>query len=165
MSLHWLKLNKPCVLEIPQCTDYAGQRLIFRPRQLTRRCVTDETLANPLVQKYIALTYIVLDGTNAGVAAPPAAPVVKKAPPVVEEVAPAPEPEPEPAPEPEPEPEPEPVPEPEPAPEPEPEPEAVSDTLDTPEPESEVTPEEASTDTPSTTSGTTKKRRKRRKSN
>lgn len=120
MKLHWLQLKKPCVLEIREVKDYAGQPLVFRPPGLSRRCVTDEGLQHALVQRYLTQR-LIEEVDKAGkplVGGLKAAPVVETVvevatepppPPPPPPIEPAPEPEPEPAPEPEPEPEPEPV--------------------------------------------------------
>jgi len=113
MKLHWLKLVKPCTLDLSQVKDYAGQPLIFNQGSFTVRCVTDEALAHPLVKRYQAqrmLVEVAKDGTLVTSSAPAAAPSASKA------AAPKPKPKPAPEPEPEPEPTPEPEPEPEPAP-------------------------------------------------
>lgn len=83
MSIHWLKLAKPCILELPpDVKDYAGQRLVFRPRDGLRRGVREDVLNHPLVQRYLAARYLELENT---VAKPVPAPrPVKAAKPVVE---------------------------------------------------------------------------------
>jgi hypothetical protein len=127
MAHHWLKLARPCSLDLSQVKDYAGQPLIFNRGGLTRRCVTAEGLKHELVQRYLRqglLQEISKDGQLIRTA-PAAAPPPKKAPP--KKAAPTPKPKPEPKPEPEPEPEP--APEPELVPEPEPEPPAAETSV------------------------------------
>lgn len=100
MELHWLRLAKPCTLELPSdVTDYAGQRLIFRPKQLTRRCVTKEVYDHPLVQRYLETRLLEEEGAESRPDPTPAP---------TPETTPEPEPAPEPALEPEPAPDPEP---------------------------------------------------------
>lgn len=113
MKLHWLKLVKPCTLEIREVKDYAGQDLIFRPNGFMQRCVTQEGLDHPLVQKYLRqlmLAEVDKAGKPITASAPAAAPAAPASPtpaPAKPKETPAPAPEPEPLPEPEPEPEPE----------------------------------------------------------
>jgi len=82
MKLHWLKLTKPCTLDLSQVKDYAGQPLLFNQRSFRVRCVTDEGLGHELVQKYMRqemLAEITKDGAPVLATAPPAAPTPKKA--------------------------------------------------------------------------------------
>lgn len=102
MKLHWLKLDRPCILEIPQLKDFAGQPLVFRTPAFVMRCVTDDVFNNPLVQAYKdQLLLVEVDGNGAAFV-PSAAPsvVVPEEPSVLvvktpEAVTPTPEPEPE----------------------------------------------------------------------
>lgn len=111
MGLHWLKIDRPCILEVPQLKDYAGQALIFRPPALLTRCVTSEVFNHPLVKAYRDQLLLVEVAGNGAVLAPAAAPTVEvvkiapefiSTPAVVEPEAPAavvvPEPEAPPAP-------------------------------------------------------------------
>lgn len=76
MKLHWLKLNRPTILEIPQLKDYAGQALVFKEPAFRMRCVTDDVFNNALVKAYRdQLLIIEVDG-NGAVLTPAAAPSV-----------------------------------------------------------------------------------------
>lgn len=77
MGLHWLKIDRPCILEVPQLKDYAGQALIFRPPALTTRCVTAEVFNHPLVKAYRDQLLLVEVAGNGAVLAPAAAPTVE----------------------------------------------------------------------------------------
>ena len=79
MGLHWLQLNRPCILEVPQLKDYAGQTLIFRSPALQTRCVTTEVFNHPLVQAYRDQLLLVEVAGNGAVIPPAAAPVVEVA--------------------------------------------------------------------------------------
>ena len=73
MGLHWLKIDRHCILEIPQLKDYAGQALVFRPPGLLVRCVTTEVFEHPLVKAYKdQLLLVEVDGNGAVIAAVPA---------------------------------------------------------------------------------------------
>ena len=77
MGLHWLKIDRPCILEVPQLKDYAGQALIFRPPALSTRCVTSEVFNHPLVKAYRDQLLLVEVAGNGAVLAPAAAPTVE----------------------------------------------------------------------------------------
>jgi hypothetical protein len=76
MKLHWLKLNFPCILEIPQLKDYAGQPLLFKEPAFRTRCVTDEVFEHHLVKAYRDQLVIVEVDANGAAFVPPAAPSV-----------------------------------------------------------------------------------------
>lgn len=106
MTLHWLQMNRACVLEVPQLKDYGGQPLIFKGA-LQRRCVHDDVFNHHVIQTYLA-QLLLIEVDAAGAVAVTAAPTVEVAEPVkVEEtiavvetpVAPVVEPTPEPIPE------------------------------------------------------------------
>lgn len=77
MGLHWLKIDRPCILEVPQLKDYAGQALIFRPPALLTRCVTTEVFNHPLVKAYRDQLLLVEVAGNGAILAPAAAPTVE----------------------------------------------------------------------------------------
>ena len=77
MGLHWLKIDRPCILEVPQLKDYAGQALIFRPPALLTRCVTSEVFDHPLVKAYRDQLLLVEVAGNGAVLTPAAAPTVE----------------------------------------------------------------------------------------
>ncbi len=68
------------VLELPGLKDYSGMPLIFRSPGLLKRCVSEETLAHPYVQKYLKQRMLVLEGGTAKsvVAVPAPVPAVSR---------------------------------------------------------------------------------------
>jgi len=80
MTLHWLQMNRACVLEVPQLKDYGGQPLIFKGAQQTR-CVTEDVFNHPVIQTYLA-QLLLIEVDVAGNVAVPAARTVEVAEPV-----------------------------------------------------------------------------------
>jgi hypothetical protein len=80
MGLHWLRIDRPCILEVPQLKDYAGQALVFRPPGLVVRCVTSDVFEHPLVKAYRDQYLLVEVGENGAAFVPAAATVVEQAP-------------------------------------------------------------------------------------
>jgi len=80
MTLHWLQMNRACVLEVPQLKDYGGQPLIFKGA-LQRRCVHDDVFNHPVIQTYLA-QLLLIEVDAAGAVTVSAAPTVEIAEPV-----------------------------------------------------------------------------------
>lgn len=80
MPLHWLQMNRACVLEVPQLKDYGGQPLIFKGAQQTR-CVHEDVFNHPVIQTYLA-QLLLIEVDVAGNVAVPAARTVEVAEPV-----------------------------------------------------------------------------------
>lgn len=80
MTLHWLQMNRACVLEVPQLKDYGGQPLVFKGA-LQRRCVQDDVFKHHVIQTYLA-QLLLIEVDAAGAVMVPAAPTVEIAEPV-----------------------------------------------------------------------------------
>jgi hypothetical protein len=78
-KLIWLKNTQSCKLNLGHLKDYAGQPLHFTMpgTPMSRRCVTEETFRDPMLQQYVGR---ILANEATAPAAPPAAPAVEVVP-------------------------------------------------------------------------------------
>ncbi len=74
MKLHWLKINRPCILELPQLKDYAGQPLVFKEPAFRMRCVYDDVFNDALIQAYRDQWLLIEVDSQGNPIAPDAAP-------------------------------------------------------------------------------------------